>query len=47
MKKMSEKNTKTANPNHCKTSGADVAIAVADENRCLGESTTGENGVGA
>ena len=43
MKKMSEMNPKIVNPNPCKTSGADAAITVADEKRCLEESTTGEN----
>ena len=43
MKKKSEKNPKTGNPNPAKTSGADAAIAVADEKRCLEESPSGEN----
>ena len=47
MKKMSEKDLKTANSNHCKISGADAAITVADEKRCLEESTTVENCFGA
>ena len=45
--KKSEKNPKTANPNPSKTSGAGAAIAVADEKRCLEESTSGENCFGA
>ena len=40
MKKLSEKNPKTANPNPCKTPGADAAITVADEKRCQEEITT-------
>ena len=47
MKKKSEKNPKTANPNPCKTSGAGAAIAVAVEKMCLEESTSGENCFGA
>ena len=42
-----EKNPNTANPNPCKTSGANAAIAIADEKRCLVESTSGENCFGA
>ena len=45
--KKSEKKPKTASPNHCKTSGADAAIAVADEKMSLEESTSGENCFGA
>ena len=43
MENMSEKNPITANPNPCKTLGADAAITVAEEKRCLEECTTGEN----
>ena len=46
MKKKSEENPKSANPNPRRTSGADAAIAVADE-RCQEESTSGENCFGA